>query len=442
VRTPMSADQFTRYDTAAKNVGEQVAASIATSSGCAETDAACIQTYLLGKARRAFHGVLDANDPERQRFIDLYTEVAMDGVPLAVATAVRWILLSPRFLHTIEFGTTEGQVARLSPSELAGRLAAFVWRSVPDDALLQAADSGALATDAGLRQEASRMLADQRAQPVLKSFVNEWLGIKAAAQGAAPLESAMDAEAGEVFVAAMQSNGTYADLLTSTTTRGNQELAQFYGGTLGGDGSISVPPERQGLLLRAGFLRSHIKGDLGSPTHRGKQVRMAMLCDPVAFPTTNVNMGLPDDQDGKTSNDLFLEHANNPECRGCHSKMDPIGFAFGQYGPDGRYDTALATSTAGQIVAGDLNPLEVEFANVAELIDALATEVSPQQCFVIQTNRFALGRNETMADACGLSGIWTAFEAGNASLQTLFLEVAVSNLIKVRNIVRPGESCQ
>ena len=442
VRLPMTSDVFTRYDTAAKSVGDQVAASIATSSGCAMTDAACLQTYLLGKARRAFHGVFDANDPERQRFADLYGAVAPDGAPLAVSTAVRWILLSPRFLYTVEFGTTEGNFARLGPSELAGRLASFVWRSVPDDALLAAADSGGLDTDEGLRQQASRLLADAKAQPVLKSFVNEWLGIKASPPGAPALDTAIDAEAGDVFVAATQGSGTYSDLLTATTTRGNQELAQFYGGTLGGDGSISVPAERAGLLLRAGFLRSHIKGDLGSPTLRGKQIRMALLCDPVASPATNVNMGLPDDREGKTGNDLFLEHANNPACSGCHSKMDPIGFAFGQYGPDGKFDPSLAASTAGAIVPGDSNPMDFEFQNVSELVNLLATDVNPEQCFVIQTNRFALGRNETAADACGLAGIWDAYEAGNANLQTLFLEVAVSNLMRVRNIVRPGETCQ
>jgi hypothetical protein len=75
-------------------------------------------------------------------------------------------------------------------------------------------------------------------------------------------------------------------------------------------------------------------------------------------------------------------------------------------------------------------------------MNLLATETVPEQCFAIQTTRFALGRGESSADACGLSDIWTAFEASGMNLQALFVEVATSQLMQVRNIVKPGEACQ
>ena len=441
VRTRMTADQFTRYDTSAKGVATQVAANIAQLSGCGATDSACIQTYLLGKARQAFHGTLDAADPDRARLTDLYGMFATEDLSLAVSTAVRFMLSSPRFLFSIEFGTNQAKVARLTPGELAGRLSSFLWRSVPDQTLLDAADAGSLATADGIRAQATRMVSDAKAEPVLRSFANEWLGIKTS-PSTAPLDVAIDAETGNVFAAAAQGTGTYTELLTSTQTRGTAELAQFYGTSLGGDGTMTVPAERQGLLLRAGFLRSHIKGDRASPTQRGKQIRQALLCDPVLFPETNVNMSLPDPAQGQTDNDLFGQHAADPACSGCHSLMDPIGFAFGDYGPDGRFDQSLVDTTSGVIEPGNVNPLEASFENVNELINVLATNVNPQQCFVIQMNRFALGRSETLADACGLSDIWAGFQAGNESINTLLVEVASSYLMQVRNIVKPGEACQ
>jgi hypothetical protein len=441
VRTRMSADNFTRYDTSAKGVAAEVAANIAQLSSCAATDATCIQSYLLAKARQAFHGTLEANDPDRQRLTELYNAVAGEDPQLAVNTAVRFILSSPRFLYSIEFGTNEGNVARLNPGELAGRLASFLWRSVPDQALLDAADSGMLATEAGIRTQATRLVNDAKAAPVLREFANEWLGIKSSPTGA-PLDLAIEAESGDVFAAAAQSGGTYSELLTSTQSRGTAELAQFYGTTLASDGSMMLPAERQGLLLRAGFLRSHIKGDRASPTQRGKQIRQALLCDPVKFPETNVNMGLPEPTQGQNDNDLFGQHASNPECAGCHVVMDPIGFAFGDYGPDGRYDQALADKTSGAIEAGSVNQLEAQFDDVHGLIDVLANNQNPQQCFVIQMNRFALGRSETLADACGLKDIWDGFEAGGQSINTLLVEVASSYLMQVRNIVKAGEACQ
>jgi hypothetical protein len=439
VRTRMTADQFTRYDTLAKAVGEEVAANLPAASGCSGSEAACVQSYLVGKARQAFHGVLEEAD--RQALVDLHNAVLADDAALAAATAVRFILESPRFLYAVEFGTPEGNVARLSQGEVAGRLASFLWRSVPDQALLDAADANGLASADGLRQQATRMVADEKAQPVLRSFVNEWLGLNPPNPGAPALDAAISAEAGDVFVSAAQGSGTYPELLTSTTTRGGNELAQFYGGTAAGDGSLTLPAERQGLLLRAAFLRSHVKGDRPSPTQRGLQLRQALLCDPVAFPADNVNMNIPPPMNGQSENDVFNQHGSDPKCVGCHGAMDPIGFAFGQYGSDGVYNPALATSTAGEIRPGNVNDLEAEFENVAELINILAANENPQQCFVIQMNRFALGRTESSADACGLSDIWASVK-DTQSLKTLLIETAASYLMQNRNIVRAGEACQ
>jgi hypothetical protein len=245
-----------------------------------------------------------------------------------------------------------------------------------------------------------------------------------------------------VFGALAQGTGTYPELFTSTASRGTQDLAAYYGVTLAGDGTMTLPPERAGLLLRGGFLRSHIKGDLGSPTQRGQVIRAAMLCDPVALPDDPVDMTIPPAMPGDTAKDLFDQHAANPACAGCHVLMDPIGNAFDQYGPDGKFNTALAPTTAGMIVAGSSNAFEATFADTQALMHLLATEAVPAQCFAIQTARFALGRGESTADACGLKDIWDAFEAANFSLQTLFVEVATSQLMQVRNIVKPGEACQ
>ena len=204
---------------------------------------------------------------------------------------------------------------------------------------------------------------------------------------------------------------------------------------------MTLPAERAGLLLRAAFMRSHIKGSLGSPTQRGKQVRMAMLCDPIT-PPGNVNMNVPDPMPGQTTADVFNQHASSAACSGCHQLMDPIGNAFSAYGPDGKYNIALTTSTAGSIVEGATNSFVADFTDTAGLLNALATGTVPEQCFAIQTTRFALGRGEAMADACGLSDIWAAFQSSNFSLQTLFVEVATSSLMQERNIVKPGEACQ
>ena len=146
---------------------------------------------------------------------NLYTAVAVDDPTLAASTALHFILDSPRFLFTVEFGTPEATLSRLSPSE--------VWRSVPDAALLAAADGGGLADEAGVREQATRLFQDPKAQPVLKAFVEQWLGLGSTGTDASA--QAVDAEAGAVFGALAQGTGTYGDLFTSTMSRGSQDLA-------------------------------------------------------------------------------------------------------------------------------------------------------------------------------------------------------------------------
>lgn len=435
VRTRMTADNFTRYDTMARNVADQVSASFPTLSGCGAADTACNEAFLATLARRAFHGQ-ELGAADTTRLNTLYESIASSDATLAAATAVRWILSSPRFLYAMDFGTPDGNVARLSPSEVAGRLASFLWRSVPDAALLAAADGGMLATPDGIRTEAARLLADQKAQPVLRQFATEWLGLSPSVPGGPAVDAAIDAEAGDVMVALAQGTGTFADLLTSTESRGPAELASFYGGTPGANGTFTVPPERRGLLMRAAFGRSHVNGSRPSPTQRGKQIREALLCEPVELPKDNVNMQLPADM-GQPNNDLFGQHASDPTCAGCHKQIDPIGYGLATLTATGGFDAA-APSTAGYIATENGN---LDFADTAGLIDLLATNEWPQQCFAIQSARFAMGRGETSADACALVAIWDSFKGG-LSLKTLLIEIAASPLLTTRNIVSAGMNCQ
>jgi hypothetical protein len=439
VQNPLTQDNFLRYDAMARSVATYVSDNVSTLAGCPVTDTTCVEGFLLQKARPAFHGVLEAADQER--LVTLYRSIATEDAVLALQTAVRWIVTSPRFLFVIDFGVADGASARLSGGEIAGRLAGFLWRSVPDATLLAAADAGELATPAGVRAQAERMLGDPKADDVLKVFAEEWLGLIPPLPNAPAVDLAIAREPADVFAFAARGTGTFTDLVSSRESRGTAELAQFYGVTVGGDGSMTVPENREGLLLRASFLRTHSSGTRASPVKRGEQIRRALLCDPVSPPTEPVNMQVSEDPN-ITDNDAFGAHAA-PECMGCHYQMDPIGFGFASYRADGTFDQAMAAETAGIIAEGVLTPIpETAFANTAELIDVLSTNEITRQCFTLQMNRFALSRGETMADACGLRDVWTAFNESGGSIRTLMLEVASSSILSRRNIVVPGGTCR
>src|SRR6185369_2246397 len=84
-----------------------------------------------------------------------------DGVELGL----RALLTSPQFLFRIErdpAGAAPGTVYRVSDVDLATRLSFFLWSSIPDEELLEAAIKGKLHDPAELSRQTRRMLADTR----------------------------------------------------------------------------------------------------------------------------------------------------------------------------------------------------------------------------------------------------------------------------------------
>ena len=121
---------------------------------------ACAQGFIDAFASRAFRGQYDAD--EGTSLLNVYSTLASQfDFPTGIQAVVTAVLTSPRFLFVIELGdtTAAGRVVPLTQTELAGRLALFLWRSVPDATLLQAAAAGELATPAELASQAARMLA-------------------------------------------------------------------------------------------------------------------------------------------------------------------------------------------------------------------------------------------------------------------------------------------
>ena len=91
-----------------------------------------------------------------------------------VQTALACILVSPQFLFRVEAGSGERRARhryRIGDLELASRLSFFLWSSMPDDELLDAAVAGELERrPAALEAQVERMLADERATTLVDNF--------------------------------------------------------------------------------------------------------------------------------------------------------------------------------------------------------------------------------------------------------------------------------
>ncbi len=453
-------------------------------SGAQQNDA-CAQTFIDTFANRAFRGQYDS--AESQQLFAVYSTVktAFDfatGIQ-AVITAV---LTSPRFLFVLEFGQpgSSGTPVLLTPNELATRLALFLWRSVPDATLLGDAQSGALSTPSGIQTEVQRMIRDSKAQSALDDFATQWMELQntptvtkdtqfkawTPTLAGELQQETLETFYREVAVENSQSGATLNELLTSSESYINTDLAKFYG-VSGGDDSwmtkTNVNPAgqsiRAGILTQGAVMATQAHTTLPSPVLRGKLVREQVLCDVVPDPPAAVDgvpIGPPPSSipPGQTTNEQFVEHLTNPACKACHNLMDPIGFGFANFDATGAFQ---ATDSNGEPDAGtypaidaggtvqQAGPSELSigsFSGPVDLATQLAGAPQVQECYTLQQFRYALGRLESTADACSLQQVFQSFSTassqGQFNLQQVLIAIAQSDAFRYRNAETAGSECQ
>ena len=109
---------------------------------------------------------------------------AAGSFDLGIQKALERMLVSSQFLFRIERPGRAGlRPARARPYpisdlELASRLSFFLWSSIPDDELLDAAIAGRLKQPAVLERQVRRMLADRRSSALVTNFAAQWLYLR------------------------------------------------------------------------------------------------------------------------------------------------------------------------------------------------------------------------------------------------------------------------
>jgi hypothetical protein len=446
-----------------------VTTNLAGLVSCATQNAACAQQFIASFAGRAFRGQLD--DTEAAALLALYTTVSGQfDFAAGIQAVIESVLTSPRFLFVLEFGqpdpTGTAKAIPLGPTELATRLALYLWRSLPDQTLLDAASGGHLATASDVAAQATRMLADAkgRAKDALRDFADQWLDIENMdavtkdtkfTKWSAGVAQDMHTETLTTFTAAVLAGQSYTTLLTSPQSHINGNLASFYG--LGGNPSFDAATTvdtaanpRKGILTQGSVLAAHSHTTLMSPTKRGRMIRQQILCEEVPDPPAMVNnMPIPpppDDITSGTTRDAYLQHVQaNSACSGCHQWMDWIGFGFDNYDASGAYITdelGNPVDPSGKFVAMNASDIAGSFTNAADMIGQLSASPQVNQCFALEQIRYALLRSETDADACSAQQIYQAFSAGGFDLQKLLVAIVSSNSFMYRTPVNAAGSCQ
>ena len=315
----------------------------------------CAREIIAGLARRAYRRpVADAD-------VDPLLRVYREGrrardFDFGIERALEALLSMPEFLLRVEqrpAGAAPGEVHALTGLELATRLSFFLWRSIPDDALIDLAASGELSQPEVLAEQVRRMLADDRATRFMNDFVGQWLQIRnineQAPDGALfaqfndTLRRAMVRETELFFASQVRGDRPLSELLTADYSFLNEQLARHYGvGDVYGSRFRRVAWEddrRHGLLGHASLLTITSYANRTSVVLRGKWVLENLLGAPPPPPPPNVPP-LEEDAAGAAPTSLrekMEQHRRNPVCASCHTEMDQLGFAMEHFDAIGQW---------------------------------------------------------------------------------------------------------
>jgi hypothetical protein len=364
-----------------------------------------------------------------------------DGYEASLRLAFKGALVSPHFLFLVEPEPSRAGVYELGDYPLAARLSYFLWGTMPDEELATVAAEGSLRDDAVLTAQVLRMLRDPKSAALGDLFAAQWLGISQLAEITRPdaerypeftpdVAAAMRAETSMVFHRIIKNDRTLLEVIDADYTFANEQLAAIYGidGVTGPEMQlVALADDTRGGVLGMGAILTATSHPLRtSPVLRGKWVLEQLLGDRVPPPPPNVPQ-LPEDErhfEGKTLREQLEAHRENPDCAGCHSRMDPLGFGLENFDPIGRWRTdqaGLPIDAAGVLPSGQ------SFSGPAELKQVLLAQ---KDQFARNLSRkllgYALGRGLTQYDDCVVDKCVAALQANDYKPSALFTEIALS----------------
>jgi hypothetical protein len=241
---------------------------------------------------------------------------------------------------------------RVSDSELATRIAKFIWGDAPDAELLEKAQTGKLRDPAVLAQQVRRMLQDGKSENLVTSFFERWLQLDRLEKAKpdpqlfpvfdAELRQSMGTETRLFLDNQLRENHSALDLWTANYTFVNERLARHYG-IANVSGSefrrITWPDKnRAGLLGQGSWLTVTSVGNRTSPIMRGKAILDMVFGTPTPPPAPSVPpLGNSQADQARTMRERVTAHKTNPACVSCHANFDPLGLALENFDAIGQW---------------------------------------------------------------------------------------------------------
>lgn len=456
-RTTLSERGVEQYEAAAHAIAAAVFADAARRDalvGCDPAEPTCTADFVGRLGLRLFRRPLSAE--ETTAWVDVAAAVAEGDLWRGLRFVVAGMLQAPSFLYRAEIGTPDGSGWRhLGAYEIASKLSFLLWNTAPDEALLDAAATGALDDASGVHEQALRLLEDPRSRSAIRAFFAQYLDLGRLDSldrdpTLYPAFSPTLADSMRTEVELMvddivnRRDGDLRELFSSRRTFLNAELAALYGVEAEGATPITfVPVElpaegpRAGLLTTGAFLAMNAHPSETSPTLRGKYVRERVLCQTVLPPPDDIDIDLSPPSDGmpRTLRERLEEHRSNPQCATCHAFMDPPGMLFEHFDSVGAWRD---TEPGGAIdSSGDLDGIPLEDAS--DLATMLRDDRRVPRCVVRQLYRHTMGRLEERQETAALVALEDTFAASGYRFRDLLVAFTTSEAFRTVAEPEAGE---
>ena len=399
-------------------------------------------------ARRAFRRSVQERDLD-EYLMWLRRELDSGEDPVAALLATyRAILCSSRFLYLMEApGSLDGEA-------IASRLSYFLWGSMPDDELLEAASQKDFLKPSHLVSQVDRMLEHPRGKDFIKDFASQWLDLmdidftepdrKLFPDFDIVVQNSMLSETHQFLQWMLDQDAPVTDLLDSSQTFLNSRLADYYG-IEGVEGdqmrlvSLSEESHRGGLLSHGSILKVTANGTNTSPVLRGVWVSERLLGVSVPPPPENVPAVEPDIRGAKTIREQLSLHLSHIDCRGCHAKTDPPGYALENFDAAGRWRDAYRVVQKGRsrggpvIDAGGIFVDGREFDGFDEFRQQLAQKPLPlARNFAEKLLVYGTGSLLSFSDRDEIDRLIVAAEKNHYGIRAILDEVVTSSLFLMK----------
>jgi len=417
------------------------------------------EAFLSNFLVRAFRKPL--SDAQLKRYMGYFSErfkYYKSSYSNAMRDVVSVILASPDFLYK-------------KPNEnknyaTASKLSFFLWGSIPDQRLLSLAAEGKLVEEKVLRQEVQRMLNDRKMKHLTYGFASQWLHLgNLLAFSPDPekfrdyfnfngiiKDNHMQNNIGQflilepllLFETILVENRSIYDFIDSDYSYFNNGLANFYKidqerNSPAGEAdkrlkktwrrvkiNKSENENRMGLITMGACLSLTSRTTRSAPILRGAWFANAIFNDPPLPPPANVPSLDEDSRDlkGLTIREQLKVHRDNPNCKTCHAKIDPMGFALENFNAIGKwrnkYSNGKAVDSSGKIFGKSYKSLPSFKTAILENKGVFA------EAFVRHLYSYALARSVGFKEQDDINKVLAASKANGHRMRDLLIEIALS----------------